>query len=184
LEKHRIGASCKSILAFSIALTPTTSIYILQIWELISDNTPTVDYKTDWAGAVPENISDWTLLTEWKTWKSKMYTFKFKNFVGMKLSEFQWKYTCQFEGKYNGKGKYLTLCGASVNTIYAYLSEHVDVSAKGSHPFNYGTADNPIGGLNMQVIMSSHGYFKKTTVGCQITMKGDSTYTVVQCDQN
>eukprot|EP00466_Bigelowiella_natans_P009298 jgi/Bigna1/88802/estExt_fgenesh1_pg.C_380107 len=156
------------------------------IWDLVKNNKAVVDYTTDWAGAVPENVTDWTQLTEWTTWKSSMYKFEFKNFLGQKLSEFKWKYTCQYGGKYNGAGKYLTLCGASINEIYAYglYGEQVQVSAKGSKPFNYGTADNPIGGLNLQVVMSSEGHFEKTVVGCQITMKGDSTFTVIQCDQN
>lgn len=154
------------------------------IWELIADNTPTVNYTVDWSGAVPENVTNWEDLTGWQEYKSDIYTFEFKNFVHMKLSELQWVFTCQYGGQYNGVGQYLTLCGASIHQIYAYLSEHVDASAKGSKPFNYGTKTAPIGGLNLQVVMSSHGYFEKTTVGCTITMYGNGEDKVVQCDQN
>lgn len=87
---------------------------ILQLWELINDNQATVNYNTDWAGAVPANISDWTQLTNWQTWSSKMYKFEFKNFVGMKLTEFEWKYTCQYSGKYQ---VYICLCVQLVSLL-------------------------------------------------------------------
>lgn len=50
----------------------------------------------------------------------------------------------------------------------ALATEHVDVHANAFNPVNYGTTTNPIGGLDLQVTMSSHGYFKKTVVGCHI----------------
>lgn len=53
-------------------------------------------------------------------------------------------------------------------THRALAAEHVDVHANAFNPVNYGTTSSPIGGLDLQVTMSSHGYFKKTTVGCHI----------------
>lgn len=154
------------------------------LWQLIEDNKPTVNYTTDWAGAVPENVSNWEDLAGWQSFASPGYKFEFKNFVNMRLSELDWVFSCQYGATYQGKGKYLTLCGASVANVYAYLSEHVTAQVKGSHPFNAGTPEDPVAGLNVQVIMNSKGNFESTTVSCMVTVKGDGTYTVVQCDQN
>jgi len=134
--------------------------------------------------AVPENATSWIDLENFKNWQSDLFSFKFKNGVGTTLTQFDWVWSCQYGGDYQGVGHYLTNCGATIKKIYAVLSEHVNVTGKGSAPFNYGTHDDPIGGLDLQVIMESNGKFKKTVVGCQITMMGNSTFDIVQCDQH
>lgn len=49
-----------------------------------------VNATIDYGGAVPKGISDWTKLSGWKDQQTQMYTFKFKNFANMLLTEYQW----------------------------------------------------------------------------------------------
>lgn len=154
------------------------------IWDIVADNTPVVNYTADWAGAVPKGITDWTQLSSWKEFVSKEYQFLFKNALGMKLTSFQWVFKFNYNGQFNGTGSYVQGLGASINKVYAYLTEHVDVSCKAFNPTNYGSSADPIAGVDYQVTMISHGYFEKTEVGCHIIAKGNGDMVVVTCNQN
>lgn len=154
------------------------------LWNIVEDNQPVVNYTSDWAGAVPQGINDWTQLSGWKDYISKDYSFVFKNAVGMTLSSFSWVFKFNYAGQYQGEGQYVQGLGASINKVYAYLSEKVNVDCKAFNPLNYGSTPGPISGMDYQVTMTSHGYFEKTQVGCHIIAKGDGTFKVVTCDQN
>merc|ERR1712146_599619 len=69
-----------------------------------------------------------------------------------------------------------------VADAYAYVSEHLDVSVSSLKPVNYGTEDAPIGGLDVQVSVTSHGLFEKTTKSCTMTVKGDGSSTLGTCE--
>ena len=56
------------------------------------------------------------------------YKFTFENGL-FTLTEFKWVFTWKFGATYNGTGKYVTEAGATVKEVYAYLSEHIDVTA-------------------------------------------------------
>lgn len=55
-----------------------------------SPQTPVVNATIDYGGAVPKGVKDWTQLSGWKDQQTQLYTFKFKNFAGMLLTEYQW----------------------------------------------------------------------------------------------
>jgi hypothetical protein len=152
------------------------------IWEFVEDNKPVVNYTSDWTGVVPKGVEAWTEMSNWNTYSSPAYDIKFVNGLGMTLTEFEWVWKYEYGGKYNGVGAYIANAGASLNKIYAMTSEHVDVEVTSLNPFNYGTTANPIGGVDISVKMTSSGIFKKTIVGCQVTVKGDGTYKVATCD--
>ena len=160
-----------------------------------------MNYTTDYAGALPEGVSDWTLMEGWQDTETEEYKFTFENGL-FTLTEFKWVFTWRGAGvsecvarehaaarrkygaTYNGTGKYVTEAGATVKEVYAYLSEHIDVTAKASKPINYGTTESPLGGIDVDVEATSHGMFESTTVGCHITLHGDGTSRIAMCDQN
>ena len=142
-----------------------------------------MNYTTDYAGALPEGVSDWTLMEGWQDTETEEYKFTFENGL-FTLTEFKWVFTWKYGATYNGTGKYVTEAGATVKEVYAYLSEHIDVTAKASKPINYGTTESPLGGIDVDVEATSHGMFESTTVGCHITLHGDGTSRIATCDQN
>jgi len=85
-------------------------------------------------------------------------------------------------GDFEGKGKYVTQAGIQIADAYAYLSEHLDVSVASLKPVNYGDAESPVGGLDVQVSVSSHGLFEKTTKTCTMTVKGDGSSSLGTCE--
>merc|ERR1712227_13167 len=97
-------------------------------------------------------ITDWQTLTNWESpVQSSSFYIEFKNFLGMKLTRFEWKFAWKYGGSYNGVGQYVTQAGIQLQDAYAYTSEHLDVSVTNLKPVNYGTSTAPIGGLDMTV---------------------------------
>lgn len=155
------------------------------IWAIIQDNQPSVNATEDWAGAIPDGMNgQWTKLQDWKSYVSKPFKFEFKNFLGMKLTDYEWTFKFDFNGNINGTGLYVTNLGAATTQVYAYLSEHVDVSCKALTPINTGTTQSPVASMDYIITMISHGEFEKTQVGCHVTVTGAGNFTVVTCDQN
>jgi len=154
-----------------------------ELWNLVQDNKPVVNYTSDYAGAVPKGISDWTQLEHWKDHTTDSYDIKFVNFINMRLTEFSWVFNFKYGADLNGTGSYVTQAGASVTNVYAYLTEHVDVVVHAFNPLNYGSTANPVAGIDIEVKMTSYGEFEKTTVGCHIMAKGDGSLKEITCDK-
>eukprot|EP00451_Oxyrrhis_marina_P005868 CAMPEP_0204304624 /NCGR_PEP_ID=MMETSP0468-20130131/84508_1 /ASSEMBLY_ACC=CAM_ASM_000383 /TAXON_ID=2969 /ORGANISM="Oxyrrhis marina" /LENGTH=464 /DNA_ID=CAMNT_0051283949 /DNA_START=65 /DNA_END=1460 /DNA_ORIENTATION=- len=166
------------------AIDPSTVVEIgKEIYQAIEDNQPTLNTTIDWAGAVPKGVTEWTQLENWQgPAQSDSYYVEFKNGLGKKLTKFAWQFVWKYGGDMNGVGKYVTQAGIDIDTSYAYLSEHLDVEVKSLKPVNYGTSDAPVGGVDIQVSVSSHGLFEKTTKVCTMTVKGDGTSALGTCE--
>merc|ERR1712136_574656 len=109
------------------------------LYTAIEDNQAVLEVSTDWAAAVPDGITDWQTLTNWESpVQSSSFYIEFKNFLGMKLTRFEWKFAWKYGGSYNGVGQ-------SVTNL---------------KPVNYGTSTAPIGGLDVTVSVTSHGLFE------------------------
>lgn len=155
------------------------------VWQIIADNQPSINATEDWAGAIPDGMNgQWTKLQDWKSYVSKPFKFEFKNFLGMRLTEYDWTFKFDYNGNINGTGLYVTNLGAATTLVYAYLSEHVDVSCKALTPVNSGTTASPVASMDYIITMISHGEFEKTQVGCHVTVTGAGNFSVVTCDQN
>jgi hypothetical protein len=157
-------------------------------WQFIKDNTPVVNASLDWGGAVPKGVKSWTSLAGWKDQQSKEYMFRFKSIVGSTLTEFKFVFSWKYNGRLQNAsdaGVYVSLGGITAKKIYAYLTEHINVDVKILGATNYGKPGGPvIGGIDVLVSLTSCGYFEKTTVQCNVELKGDGTYKVISCDQN
>lgn len=166
-------------------ITPGTVIQIGKfIWNVIENNQAVVNLTEDWGAAVPKGVTQWRELQHWKNTQLGGFKFEFKNFLGMRLTEFDWTWIWKYNGNVNGTGLYVTEAGAAVDQIYAYLTENVNVHVNAFHPINYGTKAHPIGGIDLQLTMTSAGCFEKTEVGCHITMRGNGEHEIVSCDQD
>ena len=111
----------------SAQITPQEIIEIGKaLHTAIEDNQAVLDVSTDWAAAVPDGITDWQTLTNWESpVQSSSFYIEFKNFLGMKLTRFEWKFAWKYGGSYNGVGQYVTQAGIQLLDAYAYTSEHL-----------------------------------------------------------
>jgi len=151
------------------------------VWEIIKDGQPVVDYKTDWAGAVPKDVS-WGELEGFKDYKWGPFAWDFDNVLGMTNVKFHWNFAWSCKGSYNGHGSFIMNAGAAVTEIYAAWGYTVDVTCTvDSNPINYGTKVDPIAGLAVEVTLNVKTVLQSFTERCRVTLRGDCTGAKISC---
>jgi len=154
------------------------------LWDFIEKNSAVENITTDWGGAVPDGVTDWTQLDEWQdgTWTSDNGTpfkFIFKNFLGIHMGELQWIWSFKYGGQYNSAGQYLTLAMPIVQHVDVYATERVSCTTKVWNPVNYGSTGTPVGGVDLEVDCKYSDPVKSSGVGMHVVIRGDNQFHVV-----
>jgi len=153
-----------------------------KVWEVIKAGEPVVDYKNDWAGAVPKDV-DWMDLEGFKDMSYGPFAWTFKNTLGMTNVNFKWHFSYACKGSYNGHGAFLLNVGTAIEEIYAAWGYTVNVNATvDDKPTNYGTKVDPIAGLAVEVTMEVKTVLQSFTERCRVSIHGDCTATILSCD--
>ena len=151
------------------------------VWEIIKEGKPVVDYKTDWAGAVPKGVS-WTQLEHFRDYKWGVFGWTFKNAFGAETVRFRWNFVWSCKGSYNGHGSFLMHVGAAVTEIYAAWGFTVNVVCTvDSNPVNYGTKVDPIAGLQVEVTLDVRSVLQSFTERCRVNLRGDCSAAKLSC---
>ncbi len=122
-----------------------------RIWAIIEANKPVVDINTQYANAVPEGITHWAQLSEWKPPETKAYGFYAKNGFGVDTVEVIYQVTRTYGGKYKGKGQYLTAVTVNpltVNVLWGYRFS-LNAEVPDSTVVNVGTSEDPVAALQL-----------------------------------
>mmetsp|Transcript_158384 Transcript_158384/g.384652 ORF Transcript_158384/g.384652 Transcript_158384/m.384652 type:complete len:235 (-) Transcript_158384:274-978(-) len=154
-------------------------------WGIIQSNKQVVDYKVDWSGAIPKGYEDdWIGLAGWKDVKSEVFEFKYK-IGGSTVSQFKWRFAWSAEGYTmeggEKKGQYIQNAGARIEKLYAKVGQTVNANVLARSPVNYGTQEQPIGGIDVEVQFGSANNFNENVITCTVTLRGDSQYKVQNC---
>ena len=154
-------------------------------WQLVKNNEAVVDYSEDWAGAVPQEYADdWTSLYGWEDKKSEEFRFHYK-VGGDTVSELKWKYRWAAKGKdKNDVGKYIMNGGCAIEKLYARVGQTLNADVSSRAPLNYGTPDNPIAGIDIELSFTSASAFNSATTTCTVTIRGDGDYHIKECVGN
>lgn len=154
-------------------------------WDLVKNNEAVVDYDQDWCGAVPEIYAeDWSSLAGWKDVHSEEFRFHYK-IAGDTVSELKWKYAWSAEGHdAEGVGRYVMNAGVHIDRLYARAGQSLKASVTSLAPLNYGTVEDPMAGINIQVSFTSASAFNSATTTCTVTVRGDEKYEVRDCEGN
>lgn len=154
-------------------------------WELVKNNEAVVDYDTDFCGAVPnEYAEDWSSLAGWSDVHSEQFRFHYK-VGGDTVSELKWKYAWSAEGHDNdGIGHYVMNAGVHIDKLYARAGQNLKASVLSLAPLNYGTVEDPLAGIDIQVSFTSASAFNSATTTCTVTVRGDEKYEVKDCEGN
>eukprot|EP00297_Palpitomonas_bilix_P011502 CAMPEP_0113899360 /NCGR_PEP_ID=MMETSP0780_2-20120614/19977_1 /TAXON_ID=652834 /ORGANISM="Palpitomonas bilix" /LENGTH=259 /DNA_ID=CAMNT_0000891497 /DNA_START=33 /DNA_END=812 /DNA_ORIENTATION=- /assembly_acc=CAM_ASM_000599 len=161
------------------------------IWNWIESNKPVANISTDWGGAVPQNVSDWRFLAGWKdgVWSDNgnPWEIEFKSIWGGSAAKvsFTWSY------KYGAQtpppqvtGAYLAEAMPVVGDASAKVSVQMYCTTKVFEPMNYGTYDNPVGGIDLEIDCKASGDLKASALSCHVVIKGDNTHDVIMCSTN
>jgi len=154
-----------------------------KVWEIVKEGQPVVDYKTDWAGAVPKGVI-WSDLENFNDMTYGPFGWTFKNAFGMTNVNFKWHFAYACKGSYNGHGSFLMNVGTAIEEIYAAWGYTVNVNCTvDSNPTNYGTKVDPIAGLNVEVTMEVKTVIQSFTERCRVSIHGDCQAETLACDK-
>jgi len=153
-----------------------------KVWDIIKEGQPVVDYKNDWAGAIPKD-ADWMDLEGFQDMSYGPFAWTFKNTLGTTNVNFKWHFAYACKGSYNGHGAFLLNVGTAIEEIYAAWGYTVNVNATvDSNPVNYGTKVDPIAGLAVEVTMDVKSVIQSFTERCRVSIHGDCTAVILSCD--
>jgi len=154
-------------------------------WDLVKNNKAVVDYSEDWAGAVPQDyVDDWASLYGWEDQKSEEFRFHYK-VGGDTVSELKWKYTWSAKGRdSNDVGEYIMNGGCTIEKLYARAGQTLNSKVSSRSPLNYGTPDQPIAGIDIELSFTSASAFNSETTTCTVTIRGDAKYKLKECHGN
>lgn len=134
-----------------------------KVWDFIINNKPNATYAPYRASVVPNGITHWTQLRGWSRPVSRVYRVAFQNMFGMASGSFDYRITFIYGGNYMGKGKYIGQISVIPANIKLATDRSLDVKVEILEPLNYGTEENPMAGVTLQV-----SWFSPTTVRYQM----------------
>ncbi|MBC7457761.1 MAG: hypothetical protein H7235_05750 [Bdellovibrionaceae bacterium] len=122
-----------------------------KIWAIVEAGKPVVNVQLNSASAMPAGIKDWQQLVGWKTPRSLTYRVHYTNLFTMNVVDFSYRVMFTYGGNYNGQGHYVT--GATIVPAILDVAWGYSFKATVEIPtvINMGTAQNPVGGIQMNV---------------------------------
>lgn len=127
--------------------------YAMKVIDFIEKNRPVVNIETDYANAVPEQMTHWSQMTGWQGPDSKVYKFSAKNLVGMEVVTAYYKVHYVWGGSFRGRGKYLT--GVTIEPVTVTTAWACDLDAtaevKDGDIANMGTETDPVASMVLRL---------------------------------
>lgn len=149
-----------------------------KIWQIIAQNAPVSTIDTKYAAAVPEGITAWNQLSEWKKPKTYVYGFSATNLYGVTMVDVKYKVIYTYGGKYKGKGYYLTGVTVTPTTVdvgWGYRFS-LGASVPDSTITNIGTSENPVAALQLKMTWKISTVMKDSTGTSIYYIQGDGYF--------
>lgn len=147
-----------------------------KIWAIIEKNKPVVDITTTYANALPDGITHWAQLGEWKPPVGTIYGFYAKNGYGVKVIDVRYQVLRTIGGKYEGKGRYLngvTVQPLRVDVAWGYKFK---MAAKVPSVANVGTTEDPIASMILNLAWAIDTVIKHSEGTSVYYLQGDGAY--------
>jgi len=149
------------------------------IWDLLQSGKSVVDSNTDYGGAVPED-ADWKQMSHWQNriWSEAIpqMHYAWHNTFGNQVV-FNWYWVWNYNGRYQGKGKYMNLGTAIPLLIDCSWGYDIKAKVSASNPSNFGT-DETVSGVNFQLSIDVTNWRGGSErIVHVVVLKGDGTGT-------
>ena len=171
------------IIQDSVSTTSVASILLdniinlgKKIWTLVEANHAVVSIATDRANALPQGISTWEHMQEWKTPSSRLFRVTYKNFFGMNVVDFTFRLIYTYGGSVNGKGLYLTQIGVIPADLLVRSGYTFNVHAFVPNITNAGTSESPMAAAEILVNWSLDNYAKHIEGSQSYYVRGDGYF--------
>ena len=122
-----------------------------EVWTFIEQNKPVVNTNTDYAGAIPDGITDWRTLAGWKNTMRGPITFSWINGFNAETVHIDFKWSNTYNGNHDGIGKYVTQVGPSLGKVDVSWGYTVDIDVRALSPLNIGTKEEPIAQIDVEI---------------------------------
>lgn len=153
-----------------------------KIWKIIEDNKPVVN--TDFAAAISvipqiqgetDPVATFSMMSSWSIPKAKSFRVIYKNGFGMEVIKFDYTVMFQYNGKYEGKGNYLTGVTVFANNIEVSWGFHFDAKSSLVTVSNMGSKVDPVAAATIQIDYKSETVVRNvsSTQMFYVTGKGD-----------
>lgn len=120
-----------------------------KLWQIVVDNKPIVDVKTQYATALPEGVKSWASMEGWLRPQGTIYQLSAKNAYGGTVINLRYQVLRTAGGSYKGVGKYLTAVTVEpllVEVAWGYKFT-MEASVPDTSIVNVGTSENPVAAM-------------------------------------
>lgn len=133
-----------------------------KIWDFIVTNKPNAEYKTLKASVLPGGASNWAQLKGWSRPVAKVFRVQFKNLLGRDGGGFDYRIVFIHGGNFQGKGKYIGQISFAPMNIKLKTDRQLNVKAELMDALNFGTEEDPIAGVQLQITWHSNTTLRYT----------------------
>jgi len=145
----------ESLDAFDFALDKVINIG-KKIWTIVEAGAPVIDISTDVATALPQSNNGqpvcWTQFEKWQAPQSRVFGVVAKNYLGMEVVRLKYRVLFIAGGQIDGKGHYIGYATVQPSEIKVAWAYNLKVEVKAPVVFNVGTAQDPVAGMNLEII--------------------------------
>jgi len=147
-----------------------------KIWAIVEKNKPVVNVINLSANAVPEGLSSWQQIQQWRAPFARNYQVIMKNFLRMTVVNFIYRVQFTYGGNVDGKGLYLsaaTVLPAQLKVLWGY---HFNSQVSVANITNAGTHDSPLAALELQLKWSVDTVIKHHEETDSFYLRGDGYF--------
>lgn len=151
-----------------------------KIWKIVEAGKPVVNVKTNVATAMPQGARCWTDLQSWQMPESRVYEVAFKNGFNANVVKMKYRVLWLPGGQAKGVGAYIGY--ATMTPVDLEVSWLFKLNAEVTIPtvFNMGTADSPIGGMQMNMAYQVESPIKTIQQGQAFFIDGRGQFKMLQ----
>lgn len=145
-----------------------------EIWKIIQDNKPVVNIKYDYADALPKGVSGPFELHGFSDLQHESYRMYGTNGFGVTVYDVVFTLVHQYNGQYDGKGRYLstvTVLPSKVDVLWGYT---VNFEVAKVATTNVGTREGPVASIAMEMKFRVSTVIKDHSSSTIYQFRGDS----------
>lgn len=126
-----------------------------KVWEIIKKGKPVVNVDMGKPISILPKSDDpnvaFLQMENWSAPKAKRYRVEYKNMLGMSVIAFDYTVQFQYNGQYDGTGKYVTGLQVTASNVAVSWGFQFDASSELMSISNRGRLDNPIAAGTVQI---------------------------------
>ncbi len=126
-----------------------------KVWEIIKKGKPVVNVDMGTPISILPSSDDPNLaffeMENWSAPKAKRYRIEYKNMLGMSVIAFDYTVQFQYNGQFEGTGKYVTGLQVTASNVVVSWGFQFDASSELKSITNRGRLDDPIAAGTLQI---------------------------------